>query len=164
MRNYTFYTFILSGLLVVAGLVCALTLNTKITLTCVRGMNDKCVLSSVGKFSSTSQEIKLGDITSAKVETHTATFERSYRRSYSHRTTYVVALITKKGSIPLHEGTSYWNEDLLRTANQINAFLGNRGQSSLQVVQTNDDDGKLWGLILTMMGFVLGRFSLRSED
>ncbi|MBV9788073.1 MAG: hypothetical protein JOZ51_07870 [Chloroflexi bacterium] len=164
MRNYTFYTFILSGLLVVAGLVCALALNTKITLTCVRGMDDKCVLSSVGKFSSTSREIKLSNISAAKVETHTAKFERSYRRSYSHRTTYVVALITKQGSIPLNEGTSYWNEDLLRTANQINAFLGNRGQSSLQVVQKNDDDGKLWGMILAMMGFVLGRFSLRSED
>lgn len=164
MRNYTFYTFLLSGLLVVAGLVCALTLNTKITLTCVRGMDDKCVLSSAGKFSSTSREIKLSDITAAKVETHTWTVEHTYKRSYSRRTSYVVTLITKKGSIPLHEGSSHWDEDLLRTANQINAFLGTRRQSSLQVVLTDNDLGTGVGLLLAIFGFMLGRFSLRSED
>lgn len=164
MRNYTFYTFLLSGLLVVAGLVCALTLNTKITLTCVRGMDDKCVLSSTGKFNSTSREIKLSDITSAKVETHTWTVERTYKRSYSRRTSYVVTLITKNGSIPLHEGSSHWDEDLLRTANQINAFLGNRRQSSVQVVLTDNDLGTGLGLLLAIFGFMLGRFSLRSED
>ncbi|MBV9788074.1 MAG: hypothetical protein JOZ51_07875 [Chloroflexi bacterium] len=164
MRTYLIFTFFFGVLLIIAGIACFFTLDANVTLTCVRGSNigDTCTLASVGKFYSTSQEIKLSELTGATYGSHTSFISRLGRRRGP--TMYRVELQTRSGRIPLTEGTATWSEERRRMANQITSFAKGRSKSSLKIEDIDHGAGSMLGMILVVGGILVGRHSITSAD
>lgn len=151
-------------MLVIIGFVFVFMLDANVTLTCVRGSNagDTCTLLSVGKFYSTSQEIKLSDVTGAIYVSHTDALGRLGRRS--GRTQYRVEIETRNGRIPLTAGASSWNEARRTKANQITSFVRCSSKSSLKIEDQDDGADSMVGMIMVVAGILVGRHSLSSSD
>ncbi|HEY0605493.1 MAG TPA: hypothetical protein VGD58_21405 [Herpetosiphonaceae bacterium] len=165
MRIYSISGLFVGVMLFFAGLACAFLIESKVTLSCFRGSNigDKCVISSINKFRTSSQEIQLSDITGASFKSDTGFFSRLGRRS-SRSARYRLVLNTKSGSIPL-TGATRQNDDMVRAMNQINGFVKGRSRS-LKIDDLEGGLGATVGAILIVAGVVLGKFSIdrKSED
>jgi hypothetical protein len=163
MRIYSISGLFVGVMLFVAGIACVFLIDSKVTLSCFRGSNigDKCIISSINRFHTSSQEIKLSDITGASSQSERSYFSRLGR---SRRARYQLVLNTKNGTIPL-TGTGLSSDERMRLMNQINAFVKGNARS-LKIDGMDGGLGPTVGAILVVAGIVLGKFSIdrRSDD
>lgn len=164
MRIYSISGLFVGVMLFIAGIACAFLIDSKVTLSCFRSSNigDKCVISSVNQFRSSSQEIKLSDITGAGFTSRTGYFSRLGRRN--GRARYYLVLYTKSGTIQLTDAAPQ-SDDRQRTMHQINTFVKGNARS-LKIDDLDGGLGPMVGAILIVAGIVLGKFSIdrKSED
>lgn len=166
MRIYSISGLCVAVMLFLAGIACVLLIDSKVTLSCFRGSNigDKCVLSSINQFRSSSREIELSEITRAGFTSRAGYFSWLRLGGRSGRARYYLVLYTKSGTIPL-TGATRQNDDTVRAMNQINAFVKGRARS-LKVDDLSGGLGRTVGAVLIVSGIVLGKFSVdrKSDD
>ena len=159
MRSAPFFGFLLGVMLVFIGIIGFVLFNSKVTLTCMRPSNmpHQCEIVSTAKLRTHKQQIRLAEITGASIERST-----DWLRRRGSRTTYRVVLNTKRGPVPLTEGTSTNLRQRQRTVDQITAFLRNRTKPTLEITESDAGIATIVAVIFGALGLTLIRNSLRA--
>lgn len=157
MRSAPFFGFLIGVMLVFMGIISFVLLSSKVTLMCMRPSNmpHQCEIVSTGKLHTTKQQIRLAEITGASIEKST-----DLLRKRGPRTMYRVVLNTKRGPVPLTEGTSSDRIATQRTLDQITAFLRNRTKPTLEITESDAGTALMVAAVFGGLGLTLMRRSL----
>jgi hypothetical protein len=157
----SFISFLVGMLCVVVGIAGVFLLSTNVSLDCIRSprATDQCTIKATSLLRSHTQQIPLGNIAGADIETTT-----DWLRRRGSRTQYRVVLNTKTGAVPLTEGYSSGYSQHQRMADQITTFLRSRSQPSLHLEQADRWLGLIVGTLFGVGGVHLISRSIRRFD